>query len=74
MFPVNERRIIEGETFGFPLLGRWPRGSKRSPKGVRNSARYRRAWKVAYFGVMAVLLMLVLLAFVGVGVYAFGNG
>jgi hypothetical protein len=71
MTSVEKQHVVEGETFGFPYPGRWPRGSRGSLDDVRTSARRWPTWKVAYFTLMAVLLLLVVLALGWAGVYVF---
>jgi hypothetical protein len=65
---MTRRRIVEGETFGFPHPFRWPGRSKRSRNEGRDSRRWP-AWKISYFAVMAVLLVLVVMAMVWVSAY-----
>jgi hypothetical protein len=67
---VTRRRIVEGEAFGFPYPSRWPGGSKAS-HGAGASARRWPVWKVGYFAFIAILVVLVALAFVWVGVFVF---
>jgi hypothetical protein len=66
---VTKRRIVEGETFGFPHPFRWPGRSKRSRNAGGDSARRWSAWKIGYFAFMAALLLLVVLAMVWIGAY-----
>jgi hypothetical protein len=71
--PVEQRRVVEGETFGFPHPRRWPGGSKRSRDDRAHSERRWPAWKVVTSAFIAALLVLLASAFFWVGVYVFSQ-